>query len=166
MQFDAVVCHWLVQSSITAGPLTYSFLWCCLYCQRALLLADACCKRAAGQIPACLTVHVRLGPTTTPSDLTLQVLHFEGVVAGSRAAVTLGNTTICKELSVCIRYWHSQPARDKPNQSRTSRVQGLQGPWTEISRIRQTCATAVRTIGSTLVAFTYRRLSERLLCAA
>lgn len=115
------------------------------------------------RLDSCLFDLSCLPRSASPSDLSLQVLYVEGVIAGSRAAVTLGNTTVCKELSVCIWYWHSQPARDQPHQSGTSRVQGFQGPWTEISRIRQTCGTAVSAIGSTLVAFTQERLSERLL---
>lgn len=112
-----------------------------------------------------IDISCMLGPDS-PCGLTLQILYFEGVVASSRAAVTLGNTSVCEELSVCIWYWHSQPARDQPYQSRTSRVQGIQGPWTEISRMRQIFFTDVTAIGSTLVAFTHRRLSQRLLCAA
>ena len=121
--------HWRCHPFVVACTASMHFFWL-THAAKGLCRPDSCL----------IVILCMLGPHS-PSDLTLQVLYVEGVAAGSRAAVTLGNTSICEEPSICIWYWHSQPTRDQPYKPRTSRVQGLQGPWTEISRMTQICLT-------------------------
>ncbi len=134
---DSCDCTAVAHFAITSGALSYSTLWHQQHDGFEVTLAYnmhitlCACKMTDSYAYAELNIDA----PSNSSLGSLQVLYLKGVVASPRATVAAGDATICHEPGVCFWYWHSQPARDKSNKPSASRIQGLQGSWTAISRL-------------------------------